>query len=273
MGQTNNWTGERLETHIKGEVMLEHLHRYAFALDYVQGKKVVDIACGEGYGAHLLSATAAQVTGIDIDRTTIQKAISRYRKNNLHFMEGSATAIPLPDQVADVLISFETLEHVSEHPEFLQEIKRVLVPGGILIISTPDKKNYSDQTGYKNPFHVKELYENEFRNLLTSGFGHVQILAQQSFTGSLISGANGPGLELFTGDYTSIGRCYNSAMYRIGLASDSELPLAKAGAFCSNKSLHDIITTELALLKKTTTYRLGHLLLSPAKFIRGLFRK
>ena len=78
MARKQSWTGERLETTITSEVMLEHLHRYAFAIEISKNKKVLDIACGEGYGSNLMSKSAAEVTGIDIDETTINNASKKY---------------------------------------------------------------------------------------------------------------------------------------------------------------------------------------------------
>lgn len=272
MGKTKNWTGERLETHVTGDVMFEHLHRYALALAYVTGKKVVDIACGEGYGSYLLAAKAASVTGIDIDSTVIQEASGRYKKDNLQFLAGSVTAIPLADQSTDMVVSFETLEHIEDHALFMQEIKRILVPGGLLILSTPDKKNYSDKTGYRNPFHEKELYAPEFSQLLLSVFKNAVIVNQQTFNGSLISGVDTQGFHMYKGDYRAIHQMDEpDTLYRIGLASDNELPPVSAGAFCNHLSADDRVKQELALLKKTASYRIGHFILYPLKFIRNIF--
>src|SRR5690349_4921310 len=116
------WTGERLETNIHSQVTAEHLHRYALAMEYVQDKTVLDIACGEGYGSNLLAQKAKSVVGVDIDKFIVSEAKNKYRKSNLSFLEGSA---PLDDQSIDVVVSFETLEHTSNHEQFLSEIKRV----------------------------------------------------------------------------------------------------------------------------------------------------
>src|ERR1700722_15129763 len=95
------WTGERLVPSLNGDIVLEHLHRYAFAADLVAGKDVLDIACGEGYGSNLLAARARSVIGVDISEETIGHAQSNYVRDNLTFRPGSCLAIPTPDQSAD----------------------------------------------------------------------------------------------------------------------------------------------------------------------------
>src|SRR5213076_2544358 len=136
--------------------------RYALSLNFVEGKSVLDIASGEGYGAALLASKAQSVTGVDIDPQTVMHAKHTYCNPKLTFMVGSCDDIPLPDGSFDVVTSFETIEHHDKHEEMLDEIKRVLKPDGVLIISSPNRLTYSDEPGYKNPFHVKELYYDEF---------------------------------------------------------------------------------------------------------------
>ncbi|MCY7293598.1 MAG: class I SAM-dependent methyltransferase, partial [Ferruginibacter sp.] len=140
-----NWTGERLETFVNSEVAVEHLHRYAIVLPLVNDKKVLDIASGEGYGSNLIAGHASQAIGVDICPDAIARANTKYKKNNLKFLEGSADAIPLANAFADVVVSFETLEHHDKHEEMLAEVKRVLKPDGFLIMSSPNKKYYTDE--------------------------------------------------------------------------------------------------------------------------------
>src|SRR4030095_11468436 len=142
------WTGERLEPFVFNEATVEHLHRYAIARDYIKDKTVLDIACGEGYGAVLLSQEAKFVSGVDGDNETILKAKGKYKAKNLEFRMGKAEDIPFKDAEFDVVTCFETLEHATEHQKIISEFKRVLKPDGLLILSTPDKKNYSDKANY-----------------------------------------------------------------------------------------------------------------------------
>ena len=140
MSKIKDWTGERLETFVFNETTIEHLHRYAIAMEFCSGKTVLDIACGEGYGSNLLSAKATHVTGMDADAITIEKATAKYKRDNLYFVQSKAEKIAAADTEFDIVVSLETLEHLSDHTAMMKEIKRVMKPGGLLIISTPDKK-------------------------------------------------------------------------------------------------------------------------------------
>ena len=125
------WTGERLVPSHTGDTAIEHLHRYAFAREYIEGKDVLDIACGEGYGSHMMSNIAANVVGVDISPEVIAHARNRYG-DKVTFSVGSCTDIPLSSASFDVVVSFETLEHLAGHEQMLKEVKRVLRPGGVL---------------------------------------------------------------------------------------------------------------------------------------------
>ena len=160
------FTGERFTPECEREIWYEHYHRYAFAKNLVQDKLVLDVASGEGYGSFLLADTAKTVTAVDIDNASIEHAKGKYNKDNLTYLLASALELPFDDNHFDVIVSFETLEHLAQHQEMLAEFNRVLKTDGILIISTPDKKHYSDDTGFDNEFHVKELYKHEFKALL-----------------------------------------------------------------------------------------------------------
>lgn len=153
----------------------------------MRGKDVLDIACGEGYGSALMSADARRVFGVDISEAAIRHAREKYLSiTNLQFRAGSATQIPLDDASVDVVVSFETIEHLLEQREMLAEIRRVLRADGILVISSPNKKVYSDDRGYANEYHVKELYFSEFNALLLEQFAHVKYFGQRLATSSLI---------------------------------------------------------------------------------------
>lgn len=188
------FTGERFVPELEGEIEIEHMNRYTFAREFVSGKDVIDIACGEGYGSELFSRTAKSVLGVDIDKETINHAKKKYVKPNLSFKEGSCLQIPANDQSADILVSFETLEHIVEHDQFMAEVKRVLRPNGILLISTPNTEVYTHDD-YKNEFHLKELSEQEFKQLLNKHFqfadfynqrvGVTSFIVQQEQSGQL----------------------------------------------------------------------------------------
>ena len=163
------------------------IHRYAYATQFVQNKRVLDLACGEGYGSYLLAKTAKSVVGIDIDNNSIKHARNKYIKQNLEFRVGSITEIPIDgERLFDVAICFEALEHIEDHQKLLSEVKRLLTPEGVFIVSTPNKTVYSDEPQFNNPFHVHELYFDEFRELLEKYFKNVKFLGQRIYCNSNI---------------------------------------------------------------------------------------
>lgn len=156
-----------------------HLARYRFASSYVAGKEVLDIACGTGYGSrHLAEAgRAANVTGIDICPEAIQYARSRHCLPNTGYLVGSVTAIPLPVESFDAVVSFETIEHVDEDVEAVAEYARVLRPGGLLICSTPNGWPLEIA-----PHHRKVFDRESFLRLLQPRFATIELFNQNSGT-------------------------------------------------------------------------------------------
>lgn len=179
MSEKLSFTGERFTPECIREIRYEHFHRYALVADWLAGLKVLDAACGEGYGSHLLAAKASEVTGIDVSSEAIAHARLRYSANNLEFIEADCCKTPFVENSFDCIISFETLEHLKDQHALLTEFRRILKPAGFLIISTPDKAVYSDRMGNENPFHVSELYRPEFESLLAEYFPTVQLLGQK----------------------------------------------------------------------------------------------
>lgn len=272
MIKEDNQAGERLETHITNETMLEHLHRYAVAATLAKGKTVLDIACGEGYGCHLLSAGAEKVTGVDISTAVIEKASAKYNNPKIGFRTGSITGIPAADKSFDVITCFETIEHIDEHETAMKELKRVLKPGGILIISTPDKANYSDKTGYNNPFHKKELYQEQFRALVNSSFPFTAFCSQNSLSASVIQTGKSGQAEIYSGDFNRTETVIEP-MYWIAFASDNEFSVPGSSIFADKKNMTQQLAALEKALKNTITYRTGHLILAPFKFLRSVFKR
>ncbi len=170
-----NFTERMVPDEAHARTFWEHIARYRFAKDSVRGKRVLDIACGEGYGAAALArAGAASVIGIDISLEICEHA---QRKYGLDARAGDARAIPLRDRSIDLVVSFETIEHVDSPAAFLGECARVLVPEGTLIVSTPNRPVYSGDGG-QNPFHRLEFDEREFVDLLSSRFRTVRLYTQ-----------------------------------------------------------------------------------------------
>jgi ubiquinone/menaquinone biosynthesis C-methylase UbiE len=219
---TMQFTGERFIPSIVGNISLEHIHRYRFCLDFTVGKDVLDIACGEGYGSALIAPDARKVWGVDISVEAVAHAQEAYKAENLQFLLGSCTAIPLPENSVDVAISFETIEHLTEHDEMMQELRRVLRPDGVLIISSPDKRVYSDEREFHNPFHLRELYAEEFAALLRKNFRHLVTYDQKIVFGSAILRQSGEGKLASIGiGKTNFSDGLESPMYQVAVASDN----------------------------------------------------
>lgn len=175
------FTGERFTPECVREIAYEHWHRYAFARMLAPGRRVLDAACGEGYGSALLAGVGADVLGVDIDAVAIDHARLRYGGTpGLQFEQADATRLDhLADASFDLVVSFETLEHVEAQEHLLDGFARLLRPEGLLLISTPDRRNYSELAGEINPHHVRELYRDEFEAFLAPRFTHVRLYAQK----------------------------------------------------------------------------------------------
>ena len=225
------WTGERCVPWTDDlQVIYEHYHRYALAARFTAGARVLDLACGEGFGAALLAAGARDVVGVDIDPQTVEHACANYSGDKLQFRLGSMID---PELLAgadrfDVITCFEALEHVEEQDTLIAVVRRLLAPGGLFLTSTPDVTVYSHEHGNDNPFHVRELAEPEFRALLGSSFGHVAVLRQNVAVGSMIS-SSAPGSPTVQSLRRAPDGGWRVASevphtYLLGIASDAALP-------------------------------------------------
>lgn len=181
------WTGERfIPTEGGPEIYYEHAHRYLVARDLLAGHMVVDLASGEGYGAAWLAEVAESVIGLDIDRPSVEHARARYAVHeNLEFAVGDIQSLPLADGCVDAVTCFEAIEHVENPRAVVEEIVRVLRPGGLLLVSTPNKAVYADERDYNNEFHVHEFYLPDLELLLGEYFAERDLLGQRVVAGSL----------------------------------------------------------------------------------------
>jgi 2-polyprenyl-3-methyl-5-hydroxy-6-metoxy-1,4-benzoquinol methylase len=177
-------TGERLvpDQHHGELVHAEHLARYQLAAQLASGRRVLDAASGEGYGSAILAAAGAEsVTGIDLDPSAVAHARARY---GLKFEVADVAALPHADASFDLVVSFETIEHVSDPVAVLSELRRVLASDGTLIISTPN----AHQSLVENEFHIREFTHDEFVAMLTDVFPTVEMFLQHSWLASMVSG-------------------------------------------------------------------------------------
>jgi ubiquinone/menaquinone biosynthesis C-methylase UbiE len=156
-------------------ILALHLKRYDFARSFTRDKDVLDAACGAGYGSAYLAADSARVIGVDIDAETVAHARRRYGSNHVEFRQMDVTNLAFPDSSFDVVVSFETLEHV-DAPSAIQEAARVLRAGGTYVASTPCVAETSHNP--QNPFHRTEYAPEDFERLLRTAFPRVELYGQ-----------------------------------------------------------------------------------------------
>lgn len=224
------FTGERFTPECVREIWYEHWHRYAFARPLARGKRVLDAACGEGYGSHLLSDVAAEVVGIDVDAASIEHARARYQgAPNVRFDAMDATRLSFPDRTFDLIVSFETLEHLLEQERLIEGFSRVLADDGLLVISSPDKRTYSEVAGFHNEFHVRELYREELLDLLSPHFSDIRLYGQKLLFQSVLWNLEttqfqtGSAATTFADGAIADGFGY-APMYYVALCSKKALP-------------------------------------------------
>lgn len=174
------FTGERFTLDQSGEIRIEHLHRYFWASQLGHQGVWVDAACGTGYGTFMLANNRRQVRGFDIDAEAIDGAISIFQSNEalLTYEIASIYSLGLEDQSVDVMVSFETIEHVAEPRRAIREFSRCLNQNGLLAISSPNKATYSNHRPPHNSFHRFEYFLDELRQDLSDEFAHIVILGQ-----------------------------------------------------------------------------------------------
>lgn len=151
-----------------------HLNRYLTAKPYVAGKRVLDVACGEGYGSKLLKDWGAtSVVGVDVSSDALRVANTEFSEEGISFLNHSAEQLPFESNSFDVIVSFETIEHL-EHPEaFLSEIARVVKFNGTVILSCPNDNYYAqNDENFFNPFHKRRYSWFDFKQLTEKYLGN-----------------------------------------------------------------------------------------------------
>jgi SAM-dependent methyltransferase len=138
----------------------------------VRGARVLDAGCGEGYGTDRLTAIAAEVTGVDLEEPVIRRAASRYPR--ARFDAANLVSLPYADAAFDAVVSLQVIEHLHSPQDFLAECARVLAPGGVLIISTPNRLTFSPD-GMRNPFHTFEFSPEELRATIAQQLSSVEL--------------------------------------------------------------------------------------------------
>lgn len=214
------FTGERMipEHNAQDLIYSEHIVRYNFASQFVQSKTVLDIASGSGYGTNILAyAGALSVTGADISDEAVNYANVNYGTDNLKFVQANGTSLIFEDNSFDVVVSFETIEHLEDYQSFYNELCRVLKDDGVLIISSPNKDVYPEG----NDFHFKEFTLTEFEEILGDRFTNQKVYAQNNF---LISSLFDVGGVVGDGKNEIVDNIQTDGMYFIAVCSNDTLP-------------------------------------------------
>lgn len=159
----------------------EHVHRYNEVLPLLnKTDRILDLACGTGFGSDILAAhTSGLVIGGDIADEAVNDCAGNFQRPNLRFEKLDGTKLPYEDGYFDKIVSFETIEHTTEYKKMLEEFHRVLKPGGIAFISTPNFPVNSPSGKVTNPYHTQEFTYDELRTLLKNIFSDVSIRGQK----------------------------------------------------------------------------------------------
>jgi SAM-dependent methyltransferase len=157
-----------------------HEARYRFALQYVGGDMLLDAACGTGYGMPILLSAVPYAIGIDIDRGALQSAKTEVDGGNGALLLADGCHLPFANDTFTAITSFETIEHLEDRSAFVSELARVLAPGGVCLVSTPNAHYTRPHNGKpRNPYHCYEYTPAEFTELLDAHFSSTELIAQR----------------------------------------------------------------------------------------------
>ena len=161
------FTGERILPGGKFNVTYqESLFAYDFARQRARGKRVLDVGSGEGYGVAYLAERAAEVVGLDMNQGAITQAQQKYLGSNIRFVT------ELAEEKFDIVCCFQTIEHVHDQDQFLDQLKQFAKPGGTVLVTTPNKGRFS---GF-NPYHIRELTPADLQELMQAHFLESRVL-------------------------------------------------------------------------------------------------
>jgi SAM-dependent methyltransferase len=172
-------TGERTLPDVPAENYWyrRHLAVYDWIAERVAGLRVVDLACGEGYGSEVVARSAASVVGVDANPDAHEHAVARYTRPGLSFERDLVETWGAPGSV-DAVVFLQTIEHVQDPVAVMRRFRELLAPGGTAYVSTPNVLTLAAPGAEKsgNPWHIKEYRADEFRELCSSAFASVELL-------------------------------------------------------------------------------------------------
>jgi SAM-dependent methyltransferase len=224
--------GERYvpELHRGSLIAADHHARYEWVAPLAAGKDVLDAGCGVGWGsARLADAGARSVVGVDLDELSLENA--RQRSDQATFVRGDLLSLPFEDGSFDLVVSFETIEHVQQPDRAIDELRRVLRDGGLVAVSTPNRGVYPEG----NPFHLHELTSQELEQLLRARFRNAVVFRQRNVLASLLSDDEGhalvdPTVALEARVLKVAPARKNDELFAVAIASDGELPTMRSVA-------------------------------------------
>lgn len=224
------FTGERYTSDTSWSVRRHRHHRYLFASHFCTGRDVLDLVCREGYGSAVLGVVARKVHGLDLNPQSIAFAERHYARTNVSFRQGNVTHLE-DHEIFDVAIGCETITHQGEWGTFIAAVRRALRPGGLLILSFPDRAFCADTDHCENMPHARSVDLDEFKDLIGQQFANVVVLKQESIVSSLMVSQKGvvTPLELFSSEEGPNYFCSSGMLSThsfIVLASDNPLPRA-----------------------------------------------
>ena len=198
--QYQSYRSDSLDLNQNSPFFWDHVIRYWWASDFCKNKKVLDCACGKGYGSYILSKKAAAVIGIDLNPTSLEIAGTSFQSvPNLQFKKQDIFNLQDLNQKFDLITAFEVIEHISPEAtaDFLSSLKKVLAPGGMIIISTPNH-DVVTKSGVSIPaFHINNFKASELQQILKKHFKQVEMIGQ-------FKRRNGIGQLLFDFDYLNL---------------------------------------------------------------------
>ena len=206
-------------------IEVEHLARYEWAARAAAGRTVLDAGCGTAYGTRLLAeAGACEVTGVDIAGPVLE-IVAPTMPDNVTLREGDLRALRDEDDTYELVVCFEVIEHFEDPLSVLDELVRVLVPGGVLLVSSPNRGVYQEG----NPHHLHEFTPDELRAALAERLGNVGLVRQSNYIASALlddeAFAGGDGAALpDVALHKLISARPGEETYTIGIASSATLP-------------------------------------------------
>jgi SAM-dependent methyltransferase len=237
---------------MRGElVAAEHIARYRWAVSFCGGRRVLDAGCGVGYGSELLNqAGAASVVGVDVSEAALALARSAVT-DGVTLEAGDITALNHPDDSFDLIVCFEVIEHVEDPERVLDELRRVLRPDGLLLLSSPNRTRYVPG----NPHHRYEYTRPELQEALESRFQSARIISQHVMLASVITWTGAPQLgdaqTLWTAEPEPDDEIYLLAMAGSDLPPDPG-PIAAFAQFAEPRRWLQYIEEQRAYIEAQT---------------------